>query len=109
MIRPIIFSCVLVFGACIEDNPPIPHDLPACVEEITLDTTASLELLAVQAQYVKGELHYWLTTDARHLDGPEYIVNMACDTVCVICGFCDRQRCIRNYDNDDWEIIWERD
>lgn len=96
-----LFSC---------QKKEVGNKLPQCIEEILeMDqNTMYSPILRVNAQIVGGEQHYWLNTDERHADGPEYILNEICDTVCYLCGECTYPSCLDNYKDENWETIWER-
>lgn len=66
-------------------------------------------LLAVRAQLVRGEPHYWLHTGAMAYDGTEAIVDAACETVCTLGGFRAVDQvppCTRDYDGEAWVTLW---
>ncbi|MFK7808548.1 MAG: hypothetical protein AB8F74_12155 [Saprospiraceae bacterium] len=98
---------VLLFAAC-KDKDNQKDKLPSCIQG-KLEETGFLEtILTVRTQVIDGEVHYWLNTDAMHVDGVERIVNEACEEVCYLCGECLPPTCTDDYKNDDWETIWER-
>jgi hypothetical protein len=105
MVSVLIF--VILLCQCKETDNCGDINLPVCIQNMVEDTTASASLKTIRSQNVKGELHYWLNTDARTYDGAEYIVNEDCDTVCAIGGFRPPMECAGNY-NDDWKIVWQK-
>ncbi len=102
--RPIaLFFIFLAFSSC-KNSPSEPKiiQLPTCVENIIQQDTT---LLTVQAQFINGEPHFLLNTDARFVDGIEAIVNNQCDTVCSIGGWFP-PNCSKDYKK--WKVIWEK-
>ncbi len=96
----------IVFFSCDDKKEQLNTKLPECIENIIANEQSFFPLITIRQQEVNGENRYWLNTDARHLDGPEYIVNSSCDT---ICSYSDRGipvDCIDQYGG--WQIIWER-
>lgn len=80
--------------------------LPDCIEQIINDPIRSQTLKTVSVQKIGREFHYWLNTDARHLDGAEVFVNGSCDTICFISEWTN---CPDTYYSfDDWEVIWKK-
>jgi len=104
---PFLFLLLLLAACSKEDQNPTAK-LPACIQDILDDPEQSENLLTIRLQQVNGENHYWLNTGAMAWDGTETIVNEQCETVCTLCGFCISPECIGDYDNEDWEIIWEK-
>ena len=83
--------------------------LPACLQTLVADKHQPAGLQTIRFQKIKGEKQYWLNTDARHLDGAEYVVNASCDTVCLICTECLPPECMKKYGaEEDWKIIWRK-
>lgn len=103
--KNLLFFCLIILTviACKKDDKLSP-----CLHEKLEAFKASSRAKTIKKQIVNGEVHYWLNTDDRHLDGTEYILNETCDTVCVLCGDCDPPACLSNYDNDNWKTIWEK-
>ena len=94
--------------ACKKDEEALSN-LPTCLQTLLANQQQSLGLQTIRVQKIKGEKHYWLNTDARHLDAPEYIVNASCDTVCLICTECGPPECMKKYGKEeDWKIIWRK-
>lgn len=102
----LLSMCLFVFS-CEKNNI---KKLPDCIQEL-IDSEEGDDLKTIQCQEVNGEFHYWLNTDARHADGNEDFVNDSCETLCSIFGNPDvfPLDCLRNYNYDTWEIIWERE
>lgn len=93
-------------GACCKTTTD-SSTIPGCVQDIIDEGGSQFETLkTVKSQSIDGTIHYWLNTDARHVDGPEYIVNMSCDTICSYCGFCVLPDCIDSYNEEEWQEIW---
>ena len=107
-----IFFCFLlltVFAACKDDDisGTLNGEIPSCVKVLYEDGPGQdTNLIAVKRVLVGEEYHYWLNTGFNAFDGPEYIVNESCDTVCTFC-FCPPDPCHNNY-NGDWEVVWEK-
>lgn len=92
--------------ACNNVNESINTDIPSCLQNILDDPELHDEVNSIRVQEKSNELHYWINTDARFLDGLEWIVNAQCDSICSLGGFMT-QECARKY-NTNWVIIWER-
>jgi len=120
MIKVLLSFSILILLAvtsCKKDNVAkdeentISEELPFCIEEILKDTINSMQLKTIQAITLNNEVHYWLNTDFRLLDGSEAIVNEQCDTVCGICSGCilidPAEDCTTDYDFNNWQIIWQ--
>lgn len=99
-----LFFILLAFAACKKDDCSSSGN-PDCINDIIENQPS--ELLTVQRIDVGGDYHYWLNTGDNTFDGPEYIVNENCDTVCVFC-FCPYNPCLDAYQSGEWEIIWEQ-
>lgn len=101
---------LLLFTSCAcKKREEALSNLPACLQTLVADQQQSVGLETIRVQKIKGEKHYWLNTDARHLDGAEYIVNASCDTVCLICTECGPPECMKKYGaEEDWKIIWRK-
>ncbi|MEO5906192.1 MAG: hypothetical protein ABIQ11_05665 [Saprospiraceae bacterium] len=92
---------IIFLISCNKKDESIITELPECIE-------LSGALKTVRVQNVKNELHYWLNTDFAQSDGPEYVVNINCDTLCTFCGECIPPNCAKKYDFESWVIIWKR-
>ena len=101
---------LLLFTSCAcKKREEALSNLPACLQTLVADKQQSVGLEAIRVQKIKGEKHYWLNTDARHLDAAEYVVNASCDTVCFICTECAPPECMKKYGaEEDWKIIWRK-
>lgn len=83
--------------------------LPPCLKTLIADKQRSASLKTIRVQKINGKNHFWLNTDARHLDSSEAIVDSSCDTICGTCGECILPECLRKYGSeDDWKIIWRK-
>lgn len=108
MNKSLLLLLLFISCACKKREEASPN-LPACLKTLVADKQQSASLQTIRLQKIKGEKHYWLNTDARHLDGAEYIVNASCDTVCLICTECIPPECMKKYgDEEDWKIIWRK-
>jgi hypothetical protein len=107
VMKRLLIVFFVLFGVSCTSN--YKEDIPDCIQEIIDNDISPVPIKTIQVQKIKGELHYWLNTDASHWDGGEFIVNNICDTVCVICGECFLPECYDDYDFSAWEIIWEKD
>lgn len=85
-----------------------PKDLPQCIQEMIADTSISNKLITIQRTQVGNEQHFWLNSGASAWDGPEYIVNEQCDTVCLWLCFCLPAACADVYDINEFEIVWQK-
>ena len=103
-----LVSLIYFFVFIASCTKEVSKELPPCIKNITEDSVKSVSLKTVKVQRVRGELHYWLNTDYRHMDGLEFIVNEQCDTLCSFCGECIPAECIDDYCEDDWVTIWEK-
>lgn len=102
-----IFALFMVM-ACKKNDEAINNDLSVCIEQILKDSMNLITLKTIQTTVVNNEIHYWLNTDFRQLDGSEYIVNEQCDTVCSFGGWINTQECLMDYNNVGmWEIVWQ--
>jgi len=101
------FLILVIITSCKKNEVVITEDLPICIEEIVMDSIRSAALKTVQAIVAKNEIHYWLNTDARHADGGELIVNQQCEEVCSMCGNCVFPKCLKKYNMEEWQIIWQ--
>lgn len=99
-----ILFFLFIFIACSKDE--VKTGIPDCIGNILEKESANL--LTVQRIEVDGDFHYWLNTGASIYDGPEYIVNSSCDTVCVFCFCKPVPSCHEAYQNEQWEIIWSK-
>lgn len=98
---------LLLLLAC--NKPEVSREMPDCIQKILEDSTYRFDpILEVRVQNWRGELTYWLNTDARHYDGVEFIVNNQCDTICTYCGFCEPRPCSKKYPLTDWVTIWKK-
>lgn len=91
---------------CKERIVNIDLSLPVCVQELIKNDSTHL-IRTIRAQKINKEVHYWINTDVRFVDGNEEIVDANCNTVCGICGFCDPNKCIECYCGE-WAEIWKR-
>lgn len=108
--RILFFVGVLVmFALSCRDNQSmaVNPELPLCLKNLITDTTATKDLISIQAQVVDNKQYYWLNTDFRHFDGVEYIVTAQCDTTCMMCGECIVPTCLDDFPDNQWEVIWE--
>ncbi len=83
-------------------------NLPPCVRDYIKDDAQNGTIKTIKVQEVNGENHFWINTDARHIDSGEIIVNSECQTVCWYCGECIYLDCVELYKYEDWETAWER-
>ena len=92
-------------GSC--DVPPA-DDYPECVEGFIATTYLidKSDPWSIETQCVDDQLHYRLNTGAPIVDGVDYIVNGACDTVCFFGGWDPPESCLDDYDEDAWVEIW---
>lgn len=95
---------LLVITSCKKDIVVIDENLPGCIEEILTDSIDLATLNTIQAVVIDNEIHYWLNTEARHIDGLEFIVNEKCDTVCSFGGFSSTECAAES--TDGWQIVW---
>ncbi len=96
--------------ACNYDDDSIQSTIPDCVKVLFNNgPSQDTSLLMVRRQLQGNEYHYWLHTGNLAFDGPEYIVDEKCDTVCLFC-FCPPRTkiCQEDYDDEQWEIVWEK-
>jgi hypothetical protein len=102
----LILLIVCVVAGCNKEAEKglIEPCLEAKIEEFKASPTA----ISLKTLKVGKETHYWFNTNARHLDGSEYIINEASDTVCFFCGECDPPDCSKTYWDADWETFWEK-
>lgn len=104
----LLITIILVFISACSKSEKFSSDLPGCIDEITQDTIKNSTLKSVELMYVNGKHHYWLKTDHLMFDGPEFIVNSQCDTICFLCAECSMPPCATEYKNRNWETIWEQ-
>ena len=90
------------------DNTPSNLMVPECIDVLLEDSLIMASMETIRVQVENEEHHYWLNTDARHADGIEFIVNSKCDTVCALCAECIPPDCSKDYEEDEWMIIWEK-
>ncbi len=103
------FLLLTFFVACHCDDDTETQTIPQCVEALYEPGSAQdTNLLSVQKMEINGEYHYWLNNGSMAFDGAEFVINEACDTVCFLCGFCGPPDCMSDYENGEWEIIWEK-
>lgn len=105
MLAPLAF----IFTFCQKERDccsPIPP-LPNCINEMIADTSISNHLISIQMTSVGKEKHFWLNTGASHYDGPEYIVNEQCDTVCYWLCYCKLPACAEAYSLNNFVVVWE--
>ena len=95
-----------IMTSCTDANDNC-NELPTCIDDLTTDLPNET-LKTVKVQTIDDERHFWLNTDALHVDGPEYIVNENCDTLCYFCGECVDLDCAKIYDPADWNTLWEK-
>ena len=108
MNKLLLLFLLFISCACKKREEASPN-LPACLKTLVADKQRSASLQSIRFQKIKGENHFWLNTDARHIDGVEYIVNSSCDTVCLTCGECALPKCMEKYGTEeDWKIIWRK-
>jgi hypothetical protein len=94
-----LFSC---------QKEKIEAGIPECIDgKIELFKNSS-NAVSVQRMKQNDEFHYWFNTDARFFDGPEYILNGKCDTVCSYGRIFPSQTCLNYYENGTWEVIWKK-
>lgn len=105
----VCFLLVFVFLACNKEDDFVDGRIqtPVCVAALYATTEIAAEngLLAVYRMDVDNEFHYWLNTGAMALDGPEYIIDADCDTVCSFNML--PPACFSDYKDRDWELVWE--
>jgi hypothetical protein len=110
--KNILFLAVFllfVISACKdEDCGCAGLPLPQCIEEMIADTSVTNHLQSIQRTTVGNEQHFWLNSGASAVDGPEFIVNEQCDTVCYWLCFCEPPACADDYDINDFEVVWEK-
>lgn len=84
------------------------QNLPACINAIVNDSVISSNLVTILSQIVDDEQVYLMNTNEVFVDGSEFIISAACDTLCFYCGECIEPECIKDYPSDKWTIIWEK-
>ena len=105
--KPLFIIVLFLIVSC-KPEESLDLNLPVCIENVIQDSILSKNLITIQLQKINGENHYWMNTDFRHSDGPEYILNNQCDTICGFCGECNPDECINDYKSKKWKIIWEK-
>jgi hypothetical protein len=105
-ILAIIVCCTAACGdVCDKVLKPAQH-ASGCFEQ-TIENFKKTGVAIVEFDTKKGKW-YLLDRESRHLDGSDYIINEKCDTVCVLCGFCDLSKCQSCFDENAGKTIWHK-
>jgi hypothetical protein len=98
-------ECESSISNCSSTTPP---KLPTCFDKYKKDESVKRILYKCNGT----ETYLWINTDWRFTDGPEYMVNIKCDTVCFIPGDFPPPKCITELNlsenPDDWQTAWKR-
>lgn len=106
MFKSNVFILIVLLASCAKSDKEIDTNVPACIQSILDNSNLSADIKTIRVQETNDELHYWINTDARHLDGLEFVFNTNCDTICSLGGFIPIE-CTEEYDGN-WMIIWEK-
>jgi len=97
----------LCFISCSKEEAYELPELPKCIKEQIEENNQSLPIKTVKVQKLNGVFHFWINTDARHIDYLEDIVSSECEKLCFLCTECTRPDCMEDY-NSEWRTIWEQ-
>ncbi len=96
----------MIFTACSKED--LGNVTTECIQVMMEAFKKTSDAKTVRRIQMEQEYHYWFNTDARFVDGPEYILNSKCDTVCIFGRLWPPQTCLQNYDDSKWVVIWTR-
>ena len=97
---------ILSVYSCTDLTSEINTSIPTCVQIILINNNQIDPIRTIRVQENNNELHYWINTDVRIVDGVEAIFNSNCDTVCTLGGFIPPD-CSYDYD-EEWILIWSK-
>ncbi len=98
----------LILSCSKEEVKDLDLDVPDCLTVVVIDSIHVEKLKTIKTKFLFEDQVYWLNTDQRHSDGPEYIVNSNCDTICYHCGECVIPDCSLYLGESNWTTIWSK-
>lgn len=97
---------IFLFFACHKEKDCCAFPESPCLEDLLESFKESPRAVSIQTTQLLDRQVWWLNTDLRHLDGPEYIVDAKCDTVCMLCSECYPPPCMDLL--GDWKVVWKK-
>jgi hypothetical protein len=95
--------------ATLEFHIPVKGELPGCLSEKAKTVAAADGVLRVLKMNTGGQDHFWFNDGAAAYDGIEFIYDANCKEVCKTGGFRKPLDCMKVYENQKWEVIWEEE
>jgi hypothetical protein len=89
---------------------PMPDEAPACIQtKINAMVAANRDFTSVK-RYKQGSVSFWLFDTGSAFDGPRYMLNETCDTVCTWCFCPSISNCHANYNLSDSTavVLWKK-
>lgn len=103
-----LFAILLFTNFTCNKEDAAKKDLPHCIEVQINKPVSEIPFQSLSQQTVDDEVYYRISTGAIAYDGCDYVINANCDTVCTLCGFFMPRECWEKYDEQKWEVIWEK-
>jgi hypothetical protein len=103
----LLFVLLFFSGAC--KHEPLNPDIIPCLKAKFEQFKHQPDAVAIREFMLPQGPAFWLETDAADWDGSEYILNAACDTICVRCGECyNPYDCLAGQDLVNMPTIWKK-